>query len=78
MTQGDLAGAARVVRDPVGAGDAFLGGYLADRLSGGSPGGAAALGTLLAARIVETPGDTAGLPPREEARDLLRRAVATP
>ncbi|MER6174963.1 hypothetical protein [Streptosporangium sp. NPDC001681] len=67
MTQGDLAGAARVVRDPVG-------GCLAARLSGG----AAALGTLLAARIVETPGETAGLPPREEARDLLRRAVATP
>ncbi|GAA2878132.1 sugar kinase [Streptosporangium fragile] len=73
-----LPSAARAVRDPVGAGDAFLGGYLAARLSGGSPEGAATLGTLLAARVVEVPGDTAGLPPAAEARALLARPVTAP
>ncbi|WP_336206966.1 hypothetical protein [Nonomuraea sp. LPB2021202275-12-8] len=35
---------------------------------------AALLGSHLAARVVETPGDTAGLPAAAAARTLLERA----
>ncbi|MEV0307800.1 carbohydrate kinase family protein [Nonomuraea fuscirosea] len=66
---------AREVRDPVGAGDAFLGGYLAARLSGAGPGAATRLGAELAGRVVATPGDTPGLPGPDTARALLRRAL---
>jgi 2-dehydro-3-deoxygluconokinase len=65
---------ARQVRDPVGAGDALLGGYLAARLAGAAPAGAAWLGCRLAAGVVETLGDTAGLPERASAARLLARA----
>jgi 2-dehydro-3-deoxygluconokinase len=68
----------REVRDPVGAGDALLGGYLAARLAGAAPGGAAWLGGTLAARVVETPGDTAGLTDETEAARLLAAAVDGP
>jgi len=67
--------ATRVV-DPVGAGDAFTGGYIAGRLSGASAGGAAWLGAVLAAGVVANVGDTAGLPDRAEAATLVQRAVA--
>ncbi|GAA1627963.1 hypothetical protein GCM10009733_025860 [Nonomuraea maheshkhaliensis] len=66
---------AREVRDPVGAGDAFLGGYLAARLSGAGPGAATRLGAKLAGRVVETPGDTSGLPDQDTARTLLRHTL---
>ncbi|WP_080039806.1 sugar kinase [[Actinomadura] parvosata] len=68
--------AAREVRDPVGAGDAFLGGYLAARLSGAAPGAATRLGAELAGRVIATPGDTSGLPAPDVARALLRDALA--
>jgi 2-dehydro-3-deoxygluconokinase len=49
------------VVDPVGAGDALAGGYLAARLAGVGTAGAAALGSRLAAAVVASPGDTDGL-----------------
>lgn len=73
-----LPSAARTVRDPVGAGDALLGGYLTARLAGAPPAGAAWLGSRLAAGVVERMGDTAGLPGPGEAAALLARAVAVP
>ncbi|MEV2269691.1 sugar kinase [Nonomuraea africana] len=68
-----LPSAARVVRDPVGAGDALLGGYLAARLAGAGPERAAWVGSELAGRIVEVYGDVEGLPSPAEAAALLRR-----
>ncbi|GAA3190976.1 sugar kinase [Dactylosporangium siamense] len=65
--------AVRVV-DPVGAGDAFAGAYLAARLRGIGPRGAAWLGTRFAAGVVATAGDTDGLPSPAEATALLAEA----
>ncbi|MEV0973296.1 sugar kinase [Microtetraspora glauca] len=70
-----MPSAAATVLDPVGAGDAMLGGYLAARLSGAPPEAAARIGTHLAAAIVATYGDNAGLPPAAEARALLATAL---
>jgi 2-dehydro-3-deoxygluconokinase len=50
------------VVDPVGAGDAFAGAYLAGRLCGARPLDAARLGARVAAGVVATAGDTEGLP----------------
>jgi 2-dehydro-3-deoxygluconokinase len=52
--------------DPVGAGDAFVAGYLADRMAGAPP--AARLTTAIAAGAfaVTVPGDCEGLPTRDE------------
>ncbi len=49
------------VVDPVGAGDAFAGGYLAARLRGASSERAAFIGSTLAAAVVASRGDTTGL-----------------
>lgn len=65
--------AVRVV-DPVGAGDAFAGAYLAARLRGIGPRGAAWLGTRFAASVVATAGDTDGLPSPTEVVALLAEA----
>ncbi|GIF51825.1 2-dehydro-3-deoxygluconokinase [Asanoa ferruginea] len=65
--------AVRVV-DPVGAGDAFAGGYLAARLAGIDTRGAAWLGSQFAAGVVATPGDTEGLPDWARARELVASA----
>jgi 2-dehydro-3-deoxygluconokinase len=62
--------AVRVV-DPVGAGDAFAGAYLAARLRGTGPRRAAWLGTRFAAGVVATAGDTDGLPSPAEVVALL-------
>ena len=67
--------AVRVV-DPVGAGDAFAGGYLAARLAGIAPRGAAWLGTRFAAGVVATLGDNEGLPDPPQAATLLTQARA--
>ncbi|WP_127501816.1 sugar kinase [Actinoplanes solisilvae] len=58
------------VVDPVGAGDAFVAGYLADRLAGASA--AARLGTAIAAGAfaVTVPGDCEGAPTRAELAAL--------
>ncbi|GAA3455077.1 hypothetical protein GCM10018962_69100 [Dactylosporangium matsuzakiense] len=71
-----LPSAATTVADPVGAGDAFAGGYLAARLVGAGPRGAAWLGSRLAAAVVATPGDTEGLPSAAEAAALLAAALS--
>ncbi|WP_155370798.1 sugar kinase [Catellatospora vulcania] len=70
-----LPTAASTVVDPVGAGDAFGGGYLAARLRGAAPSGAAWLGSRLAAGVVAADGDTDGLPAADTARALLCDAV---
>lgn len=56
-----LPSVATSIVDPVGAGDAFAGGYLAARLRGASQADAARLGNELAACVIAVPGDTAGL-----------------
>lgn len=61
--------------DPVGAGDAFGGGYLATRLRGGAARQAATVGARLGALVAASPGDTEGLPATADARELLRSAV---
>lgn len=63
------------VVDPVGAGDAFAGAYLAARLRDIAPRGAAWLGTRFAAGVVATAGDTDGLPSPTEVVALLAEAV---
>jgi 2-dehydro-3-deoxygluconokinase len=63
------------VVDPVGAGDAFAGGYLAARLRGAPPTAAARLGSRLAAGVVARAGDTAGLPDPRTAATLLAATV---
>ncbi len=70
-----LPSAATVVVDPVGAGDAFAGGYLVGRSRGLSAYQAAWLGTQLAGRVVGTRGDTDGLPSTVEASRLLATAA---
>ncbi|MGP4115144.1 sugar kinase [Streptomyces sp. 4N509B] len=67
----------RVV-DTVGAGDAFLGAFLAARLAGARPLAAAGLGARIAAGVVARPGDTAGLPDRAAGRRLLDAALGAP
>lgn len=63
--------------DPVGAGDAFGGGYLAARLRGATPGEAARLGTQLGALIVSSAGDVEGLPDSEGGCRLLNEAISS-
>ncbi|MEV0267978.1 sugar kinase [Hamadaea sp. NPDC050747] len=79
--EGDVAthlpSAATTVVDPVGAGDAFAGAYLAGRVRGATPAGAAWLAGQFAAAIVARPGDTDGLPAPAEAEALLAAALTT-
>jgi 2-dehydro-3-deoxygluconokinase len=65
-----LAALPVTVVDPVGAGDAFVAGYLADRMAGAAP--AARLATAIAAGAfaVTVPGDCEGLPDRAELAAL--------
>ncbi|WP_062217614.1 sugar kinase [Streptomyces sp. NBRC 109706] len=63
------------VRDTVGAGDAFLGAFLAGRLAGARPLAAARLGARIAAGVVAHTGDTEGLPERGTAHRLLTAAL---
>jgi 2-dehydro-3-deoxygluconokinase len=55
----------RVV-DPVGAGDAFVGGYLAELLRGGSLDQCLAVGNTLGGIVCTVAGDWEGLPTRAE------------
>jgi len=75
-TLAHLGSHAERVVDPVGAGDAFAGGYLAARLRGATRAGAAWLGSRLAAGVVAMPGDTTGLPTPDVAAALLAEALA--
>jgi 2-dehydro-3-deoxygluconokinase len=54
------------VVDPVGAGDAFVAGYLADRLAGASPEQRLRTAVAAGAYAVTVPGDCEGLPTRAE------------
>ncbi|MGC5362948.1 sugar kinase [Streptomyces sp. DT24] len=52
--------------DPVGAGDAFVAGYLVERLAGGDAGVRLTTATRTGAYAVTVPGDCEGLPFRHE------------
>jgi 2-dehydro-3-deoxygluconokinase len=54
------------VLDPVGAGDAFVAGYLAERLAGAEPGARLELAIAAGAFAVTVPGDCEGLPTRAD------------
>ncbi|MFD4769250.1 sugar kinase [Streptomyces niveus] len=60
----------RVV-EPVGAGDAFAGGFLADLLRHDDPVRALRLGHLTAASALRVPADHGPLPPPDRIRELL-------
>jgi 2-dehydro-3-deoxygluconokinase len=58
------------VVDPIGAGDAFVGGYLADRLAGAPAGQCLRTAIAAGAFAVTVPGDCEGLPDRAELAAL--------
>jgi 2-dehydro-3-deoxygluconokinase len=58
------------VVDPVGAGDAFVAGYLADRLAGAEPARRLSTAIAMGAYAVTVPGDCEGLPTRAELAAL--------
>jgi 2-dehydro-3-deoxygluconokinase len=62
------------VVDPVGAGDAFVAGYLAERLAGAEPPDRLRTAVASGAYAVGVPGDCDSVPTRAQ---LLRLAVAT-
>jgi 2-dehydro-3-deoxygluconokinase len=59
------------VVDSVGAGDAFVAGYLADRLAGAKPAERLATAVAVGAFAVTVPGDCEGLPSRADLATLL-------
>jgi 2-dehydro-3-deoxygluconokinase len=63
--------------DPVGAGDAFVAGYLAAALDGADERGRLALGCRTGAFAVTALGDWEGLPSREELSLLEQKAGTT-
>jgi 2-dehydro-3-deoxygluconokinase len=60
------------VVDTVGAGDAFVAGFLSGRLRGWSTGECLDMANACGACAVTMPGDLKGLPTEEEAFALLR------
>lgn len=58
------------VVDPVGAGDAFVAGYLADRMAGEPPEQCLATAIAVGAFAVTVPGECTGLPDRAELAAL--------
>jgi len=58
------------VVDPVGAGDAFVAGYLADRMAGAAPERCLTTAIAAGAFAVTVPGDGEGLPDRAELAAL--------
>lgn len=59
------------VVDPVGAGDAFVAGYLSDHLAGAKPADRLATAIAAGAFAVTVPGDCEGLPSRADLATLL-------
>lgn len=59
------------VVDTVGAGDAFVAGFLSGRLRGWDVGGCLRLANACGACAVTVPGDVEGMPTEEEAMSLL-------
>ncbi len=66
-----------VVRETIGAGDAFTAGYLSGVLDGLSPAGALHRGTVVGAFAVAAVGDWEGLPTRSELALLDTEAGST-
>lgn len=64
------------VADPVGAGDAFVAGYLASWLDGAPTAEALQTANLAGAFVVAVPGDWEGLPTRAELRAFATRTDA--
>ncbi len=58
------------VVDPVGAGDAFVAGYLGALVDGGSPLDCLRRGNLLGGAVCQVPGDWEGLPTADELESL--------
>ncbi len=54
------------VVDPVGAGDAFVGGYLSELVAGGATPDCLRMGNVLGGAVCGTPGDWEGLPTSDE------------
>ncbi|GAA0799030.1 sugar kinase [Spirilliplanes yamanashiensis] len=67
----DLPAVAVTVVDPVGAGDAFVAGYLTARLAGASPAERLRTAIAVGAYAVTVPGDCEGLPRRAELDAFL-------
>jgi 2-dehydro-3-deoxygluconokinase len=57
------------VVDAVGAGDAFVAGYLCELVAGGTIPGCLAMGNRLGGAVCEVPGDWEGLPTRDELNE---------
>ena len=68
----EMSGYSVSVVDTVGAGDAFVAGFLSGRLRGWSTGDCLDLANACGACAVTVPGDLKGLPTEEEALALLR------
>jgi 2-dehydro-3-deoxygluconokinase len=64
------------VADPVGAGDAFVAGYLASWLDGAQPSDSLRTANLAGAFVVAVPGDWEGLPTRAELAAFADRTDA--
>jgi 2-dehydro-3-deoxygluconokinase len=62
--------------DPVGAGDAFVAGYLAAMLEGLEGSAALALGNACGAAVAATVGDVTGAPTRAEADAIIAAGSA--
>ena len=67
-SSGDRLASTRPVTvvDAVGAGDAFVGGYLSELVAGGAVPDCLRTGNVLGGLVCTTPGDWEGLPTREE------------
>jgi 2-dehydro-3-deoxygluconokinase len=63
------------VVDPIGAGDAFVAGYLADRLAGAAPGARLTTAIATGAFAVTVPGDCENLPGRADLAALTGNDV---
>ena len=67
-----------IVVDAVGAGDAFVAGYLSERVAGAPMIDCLRMGNTLGGAVCQAPGDWEGLPTRDElsnpifAGDVLR------
>ncbi len=57
------------VVDAVGAGDAFVAGYLSEHVAGGGIAACLAMGNRLGGAVCEVPGDWEGLPTRDELNE---------
>jgi 2-dehydro-3-deoxygluconokinase len=66
----ELAARPVTVLDPVGAGDAFVAGYLAERLAGRPPAERLRTAVSTGAYAVTVPGDCEGLPRRDDLERL--------